>query len=270
MENSSVARASRQLAATLNRPRCRLRSLLLGGLILVPTQAMADEIPFFATNNTDAGMCIACNGPWARSSLANSIPPGRWEFYDAEINLFSPYGLWNCFFGGPEPDSCNIFGGPHISLCVSADDPERVTPVELTFDGSTLQANFPPPPCGFGEAGAFLGDPASPGRRDHDVFKFDGVAGDTITVRLGRDGARGSTGEIAKVSLGKVGGGTLDAREGALPLELTVTLPSTGKYALEAREVRDSAAGFRGHYRLAVTSTRGVHPLLEPAQPTEP
>ena len=96
------------------------------------------------------------------------------------------------------------------------------------------------------------------------------MAGDTITVRLERDGARGSSGKIAKLTLGSVGGGTLRAKEGALPLEFKVSLPSTGNFALEATEVQDAANGFRGYFRLSVTSARGAQPLLKPAEATEP
>jgi hypothetical protein len=113
-------------------------------------------------------------------------------------------------------------------------------------------------------------DAASTGQRDRDVFRFDGVAGDTITVRLERDGARGSSGKIAKLSLDAVRGGTLRATEGALPLEFKVSLPSTGNFALEATEVQEAAAGFRGYFRLSVTSARGAQPLLKPAEATEP
>jgi hypothetical protein len=67
-------------------------------------------------------------------------------------------------------------------------------------------------------------------------------------------------------------------RTGALPLELTVALPTAGGYAIEAREARASAAGaggaFRGNYRLRVESdageNRGEALLLEPTGQTEP
>jgi hypothetical protein len=69
---------------------------------------------------------------------------------------------------------------------------------------------------------------APPGRLDHDALLFDGQAGETITVMLERDGAGGSTGEIAELILGEERGPELDADTGALPLELTVTLPAAG------------------------------------------
>ena len=50
MANDPLAEASRQMTAALKGARCRLLSLLLGALALLPTQAKADEIPFFVTS----------------------------------------------------------------------------------------------------------------------------------------------------------------------------------------------------------------------------
>ena len=46
MANDPLAEAPWQSTAALKGARGRVMSLLLGGLILVPTQAMAEEIPF--------------------------------------------------------------------------------------------------------------------------------------------------------------------------------------------------------------------------------
>ena len=96
------------------------------------------------------------------------------------------------------------------------------------------------------------------------------MAGDTVTVRLEREGARGSSGKIAKLSLDAVGGGTLGTKEGAVPLEFKVSLPSTGHFALAATEAAGRGGLVPGHYRLSVTSARGAQPLLKPAESTEP
>jgi len=109
-----------------------------------------------------------------------------------------------------------------------------------------------------------------PGRLDRDRFRFDGKAGEQVTVRIERDGARGSTGNIARLSLRREHGGTLDQRKGELPLELTVTLPRTGSYVSEATEVAHGAA-FRGYYRLNVNSSNSkTARKLEPLRSTEP
>jgi hypothetical protein len=272
MANDRLAEASRQLPAALKGARCRLLSLMPGALALLPPPAMADEIPFFVNNQAFQDVCLIYTGPWFRQSSDNGqeilANAGRIQFYSAEINLFSPFGLWNCWFDtGGRCGSKGPINNP-FHFCVFA-DPDGVAPVELTLTVAGGQANYPQPPCNFGAAAAFLGDAASPGR-DRDVFRFDGVAGDAITVRLERDGARGSSGKIAKLSLDAVGGGTLRAKEGAVPLEFKVSLPSTGNFALEATEVQDAAASFRGYYRLSVTSARGAQPLLKPAEATEP
>jgi hypothetical protein len=67
----------------------------------------------------------------------------------------------------------------------------------------------------------------------------------------------------------------LDAQSGALALELTITLPEAGSYAVETLEVGKSGKDlFRGHYRLTVRSnvgkSRGESLLLEPTSRTEP
>ena len=61
MANDPLAEASRQLTAALKGARCRLLSLLLGALALLPTQAIADEIPFFVTKR--AGPTFAFCAP---------------------------------------------------------------------------------------------------------------------------------------------------------------------------------------------------------------
>ena len=72
---------------------------LLGVLALLPPSAMADEIPFYITNTTgisDAN--FLCKGPWLRVSPCGRVPETSdpVNFYNAEINLFSPFGLWEC------------------------------------------------------------------------------------------------------------------------------------------------------------------------------
>ena len=74
MANDPLAEVSRQLTVALKGARCRLLSLLLGGLALVPTQTMADEIPFFVKNQVFADVCLLCQGPWFRlSSIVEQI-----------------------------------------------------------------------------------------------------------------------------------------------------------------------------------------------------
>lgn len=144
---------------------------------------------------------------------------------------------------------------------------------------ASASVNFTtPPPCTSAAAAGFLGDAPSPGR-DRDGFRFDGEAGETITVTLGGSGARGGAGETARLVLREDGGQRLAEEAGALPLDLEVTLPAAGSYAVEVHEARGEAAGgsggpFRGHFLVTVRSdagqARGESLLLGPTPQTEP
>ena len=193
------------------------------------------------------------------------------NFYSAEINLFSPFGLWVC---APTPN-CGDCLPPSsldrgaVSFCVDA-EPVRVDPVDLTIaeDGSTSVKGFGPPPCTSAAAAGFLGD-ASSLRHDRDGFRFDGQAGEKIAVTLDRSGSRGSTGTNARLVLRDGGGRQLGVVSGALPLKLAATLPAAGRYvvvALEAEEATSakssgSAGGqngpFRGDFLVTVRSVPG-------------
>jgi hypothetical protein len=250
--------------------------LLTGGLSLVLAGAYADEIPFFLTNNASTEMCIDCTGPWLRDSALGPVPKGaqHFHFYSAEINIFPPFGQWTCFIQQPLNGSCVFTGAPvnfsQVELC--ADNRPAITTdgVELVgTDSQLISVNNEPPPCDSADAAAFLGD-TQVGHLDRDGFRFDGKAGEQVTVRIERDGARGNTGKIARLSVRQEHGGMLDQRKGALPLELTVTLPRTGRYVSDATEVADHAA-FRGYYRLKVISSNSKMALeLEPLRSTEP
>jgi hypothetical protein len=276
-----IVKASRQSEAAVSQPLGRLTFWLLGGVLLLPAQAMADEIPFFGTNeyvNFADGTCILCVGPWFRKSAScgNPLPIGTLHenFYSAELNIFSPLGLWSCELRSCAECSPLVEG---VSFCLDV-QPNRIGPVELTAnrDGSLGVKDFGPPPCSSVAAAGFLGDASSSGR-DNDVFRFDGEANETVTVTLEPHGASGGAGEIARLILREEGGRRLDAETGALPLELTATLPAAGSYAVEALEVGESGAGsgasFRGHFLLTVRSdaeeSRGESLLLEPAESTE-
>jgi len=274
MRRSLLSKASRPRNAAASRPRRGLMSLLLCGLILAPAPAMTIEIPFFINNNTSVGQYVLCAGPWFRvsSDCVNRAPARtRVNFYSAELNFLSPLGEWRCWRKAVE--ACGVpIRRPDVEFCLDV-EPDRVVPVELTWEGR-LVVNFGPPPCTRTAVVAFLGDPST-GRSDRDVFRFDGEAGETIIMTLDRDGASGSTGEIAELILREERGDRLDTIEGSLPLELTITLPEAGTYAVEASGVGKSGGDpFRGHYRLTVTSdageNRGDSLLLEPTSRTEP
>jgi hypothetical protein len=279
MDSHTVGGTLSMLVKVAHRPRLLL--LLLSGLVLPPAQAMAADIPFRVTTPID--VCLLCKGPWHRSSsfCGQNIAGGteRFNFYSAEVNVFSPFGSWECEADRGTCDS-GLFGGcigsPPESerfFCVN-DTPNRQVNLIIERD-LEIRQDFPITPCTYVAAVAFLGDASSAGRRDRDSFRFEGEAGETITVRLDRDRASGSTGEIAELTVREDRGSTLDERSGALPLELTITLPEAGTYEVEALEVERSAGEpFQGHFFLSVESdageNRGESLLLEPTGHTEP
>ena len=274
--------------------------LLLGGLsvALAGGQAHAlSEIPFYVTNDTNNQICVAADGPWFRTSGQRLIGPQVTgvNFYSAEINIFSPYGLWTIDEFAPNPSGvcerplCCVSANAYhcdvnerwssaISLSVDRFGAFRVagadcvpvaaaaTAAATTAGASTVAA------AGFlghneQEPGAAAGTP-----RGSDHFRFEGRAGDTVELVLDRDGARGSMGKVAQLSLRGGGGGVLGKRRGAVPLQLKATLPAAGRYRVEVAEVDGGSGGepFRGHYRLRVTSGSGTAILLEPLRSVEP
>jgi hypothetical protein len=279
MDSHVVGGTLSMLVKAVHRPRLLL--MFLSGLILVPAQAMAADIPFRVTTPID--VCLLCKGPWHRHSsfCGQNISGGteRFNFYTAHVNIFSPFGSWECEADRGTCDSDpfgSCIGSPPESerfFCVN-DTPNRQVNLIIERD-LTIRQDFPITPCSYVGAVAFLGDASSAGRRDRDSFRFDGEAGETITVRLDRDGAGGSSGESAELILREDRGKTLDERSGALPLELTITLPEAGTYEVEALEVERSAGEpFQGHFFLSVESdageNRGESLLLEPTGHTEP
>ncbi len=254
---------------------------LLGVLALLATAApvTADEIPFFGTNEfvgIGNETCILCAGPWARKSApcGTPLPEGTKEknFYSAEINIFSPFGQWNCELRAC--GECSPFID-QLSFCLDA-EPDRLPTVELfsTPDRGLNVKDFGPPPCFSAAAAGFLGDASSPGP-DRDVFSFDGQAGEKITVTLDPNGASGGSGKTARLVLRDGSGRRVAGDAGALPLKLAVTLPAAGSYAVEAVEAgSDSSKRFRGNFLVTVRSgagkARGESLLLGATDQTEP
>jgi hypothetical protein len=168
MRRSLVVKVSRPRDAAASRPRRGLMSLLLSGLILAPAPAMTTEIPFFINNNTSVEQYVLCAGPWFRvSSECVNFAPARTRvnFYSAELNIFSPLGEWRCWRKAVEACGTPI-RRPDVEFCLDV-EPDRVVPVELTWEGR-LVVNFGPPPCTRTAVAAFLGDATRAGRRDRD------------------------------------------------------------------------------------------------------
>jgi len=256
--------------------------LLLGGLaLLAPPTAAADEIPFYITNELGGSMfpdgtAIVCGGPWLRRT-ANCGTPIRNDqqpllFYSAEINLFSPFGPWQCQLRSVGECDPIIEG---LTFCVDA-EPNHVAPVELTLteDEKLTVKDFSAPPCASAAATGFLGDGASAGQ-DRDGFRFNGKAGERITVTLAPSRSGGGAGKTARLVLRDDGGRRLAADTGALPLKLVATLPAAGGYVVDAIKAEaDAGKPFRGHFLVTVRSNavkgRGESLALGATGETEP
>jgi hypothetical protein len=252
---------------------------LLAGTSLLSMPTYADEIRFFAVNNYSNPIYFRCVGPFFRNSgtikiAAFSAPsPPPVHFCSAQINSFSPFGLWNCSVGlGPG------FPNSFSTGCIEAKSPPyefyviaRKTPPNPTIGLDARQNS-----CS-GVAtelvSAFLGNANTPGPAGQSAFLVNGAAGDAVNVTLDRDGSKGSTGEIAQLRVVAAGGAILAQQQGALPLVLQATLPNSGTFEIDAVEVPAAAAGasgsFRGYFTLEVSPT--ASPVeLEPLPSTQP
>lgn len=268
-----------RVSAGLRRRRSAFR--LLSALTLLAPPVAADEIPFYITNETGGsiyadGTAIVCGGPWLRRSAQCGTPIRDDDqpllFYSAEINLFSPFGPWACEVRSVGECDPII---EELSFCLDA-EPDHVAPVELTLneDETLTVKGFSAPPCASAVAAGFLGDDSSPAR-DRDGFRFRGRAGETITVSLAPGRSGGGSGAAARLVLRDAGGRRLAADAGALPLELTATLPAAGSYVVAAIKAEPGAGEpFRGHYLLTVRShadkARGESLVLGATGQTEP
>lgn len=245
----------------------------------VPGQAFSVEhINFFASNNGAIAACIECDGPWARSGSGGPFNPGvqNDNFYTSDNSLFSAFGNWTCKLQPATPatpDGCDFVDDPldTVNFCLQ-DVGAANTSVNLTISDNDLSVSNTGTLCNSTAARSFLGHAPSPKTKDQDVFLFEGKQGEAVQVMLEPDGAAGHKGEIARLILREEGGEVLGAERGALPLEISATLPRAGHYRIVVAEVHKSAsdAGFVGFYRLRFTSSSAATVLLEPLRSVEP
>ncbi|MDQ3831518.1 MAG: hypothetical protein M3361_19910 [Candidatus Tectomicrobia bacterium] len=260
------------------RPRLQdafLVAVVLSGLFSGPL-AWGQQIPFLATNQAGAPVCLQCMGPWVRASDLVGIDAGAraQQFYTAEVTIFSPFGAWHCYFVPVDDIGTCDFSSPEVQVnfCLdSIPSPE----VDLTITpGPGLTVNFGST-CESTAAAAFLGDtsgagPAGTSHPDQDVFHLDAGTGEAITTRLEGHPAKGHRGTQAGLLLQDVNGTTLGSTSGAVPLTLEVTLPQAGTYTIAVVETPEAAEAFRGHYRLSVQAASKALLTLEPQRSVEP
>jgi hypothetical protein len=254
-------------------------------------EAGAESIPFSLHNeNPTEARCVSCSGPWARTTNWNLVDANtNREFYEAEANLFSPFGEWSCQIAALNEGGCNfefIDPVPVIAgrvFCLP--NPPTTPSVQLTLtpDPPRLHANYPNGDCDSSAATSFLGDNAAArasrsGRGgklsvDEDSFGLAADAGDELQIRFAGHEHDGYQDGTATLVLLAEDGAVVDQVEGAPPLDLVVVVPQGGDYLIVVQQAGagdDAAAGpFRGTYRLSLVSS-GATPLLAPDPDVEP
>ena len=245
-------------------------ALVLGIALIIPSSAFAHkEIPFFASLEPDDPRLLVCDGPWGRTgnvTLANAV---NVNFYDAEVNILSPYGKWSCTMCIPSTSASFSCESPilaktdfhlkkedtEVNLTLIVTDTEERIEVDLE-DGDTITAT------------AALGDDNKRPRRDRDTFSFnfgptpgDGV----VKVTLEENPESGHAGEEATLIL-RSGNSNIEVNSGKLPLEITQELPGNSEYKLivEQHGIPEELR-FRGKYFLTVESDSGQIDEIRPS-----
>jgi hypothetical protein len=206
----------------------------LAGADIVLRRAASADINFWAKNNSSKHICVYCDGPWLILGFSTVLANNYIQlFYTAETNIFSPFGPWGC--GVKETtqapfSDCDWVGtlpAQKTAFCVS-DVPGVTVNLTVNPDGS-LTSDKPPQPCNDSAVFSFLGDSPA-GQQYEGIYRFAGKANEMVTVTLDRDGARGSEGEIAQLTLRHDQGASLQTRVGAVPITFSATLPKNGNY----------------------------------------
>lgn len=288
---------------TANRHQGWLVALMISGAAaIVSSPALAVDNPFSMENRSKVKLVnLECQGPaWRLSDHGIDVNAGADSgvFYTATGGLFSQFGSWNC------TGSLESLDGPDVNIffCLENIVNERDVVLFLPKGGgldSNLQVEVFPNitqggNCdGPGAVAGFLGDGPRRGpepaplvatssartrsgtkeRADRDHWLLDGTAGDSLTIRLSRDGSAGSQGEQATLVLR--GHGAAESFEktvsGALPLELAEQLPADAPYsvAVEQHSAKQPDR-FLGAYILALSSDLNEALSLRPHTTVEP
>jgi len=249
-----------------------------------------EHIPFYATNNAGAEVHVDCSGSWGREScgfLAGGCPISAGavddNFYSADVDIFSPYGVWACQLITETIQSCLTIG-PFVCTCDTCkvftlekgDDAVYVTftedsiTVSLNSDSnaSTAQARLAEE-SDTSTTQATFGDDNTKPRRDRDTWSIQGTEGEIVTVTLEADPAAGHSGEQATLIL-QNGSFTIETKTDALPIEITTTLQTTGEYKLvvQQHDIPEEVR-FRGRYFLSVKSSSGKVQDIKPSEDVE-
>lgn len=266
-------------------------TLALSFIIAFPFKANSMEhIPFYATNNSGGDTSICCHGPERHACDMNAsesclIKEGAvdYNFYTADVTIFSPYGAWLCCLSNDVSDCSGPVQSPTPVNCIgqSFTVAKGDTAVYITFtensltvtpdnpsDASTTQARA------VGESDtstsqAALGNDSSKPRRDRDTWSFQGTEGENVVITLEKVPEAGYSGEQATLIL-QNGGSTIETSTAELPFEIAATLPSTGEYRLivSQNDIPEDVR-FRGKYYLSVKSSLGTVQTIKPSEDVE-
>jgi hypothetical protein len=116
---------------------------------------------------------------------------------------------------------------------------------------------------------SILGNDPKPSILDQDIFKFNGVKGESVTIRLNDELPEAGSGKRASLMLTAKIPGVLFIKtdRGVLPNEITATLPATGEYLITVAEQPKIAKGerYRGAYCISLEASQETMQTLKPA-----
>jgi hypothetical protein len=116
---------------------------------------------------------------------------------------------------------------------------------------------------------SILGDDPKPSILDQDIFKFNGIKGEKVVVRLESNPAEVGSGKRATLLLAAKIPRILFIKtdQSVLPNEIMVTLPATGEYLITVAEQPKIARGerYRGAYCLSLEASQETMRTLKPA-----
>jgi hypothetical protein len=115
---------------------------------------------------------------------------------------------------------------------------------------------------------SILGNDPKPSILDQDIFKFNGIKGEIVIIRLNSYPTEAGSGKRVTLLLAAKISGILfsKADQNVLPNEIAVTLPETGEYLITVAEQPKIARGerYRGTYCLSLEASPEIMQTLRP------
>jgi hypothetical protein len=114
-----------------------------------------------------------------------------------------------------------------------------------------------------------LGNDPKPSILDQDIFRFNGIKGEKVIIRLESNPAEAGSGQRTALLLASKIPGVLFVKtdQSMLPNEIAATLPATGEYLITVAELPKIAKGerYRGAYCLSLEASQKIMQTLKPA-----